>query len=141
MSTPAYLFREATSGDFEFVFELNKINMRKYVETIRGWDEEAEQEEMRKKFVPGVDTIIQINGEDAGIFQIEETKDAITLKHVELLPRFQNKGFGKMIISDLLKKGKPVRLQVLKQNPAVKLYERLGFKIIGETELKYRMST
>jgi len=63
------------------------------------------------------------------------------LDHIELLPEFQNMGIGKKIIKDLISKNKPVNLQVLKQNPAVRLYKELGFKITGETDLKYQMST
>ena len=43
-------FRQSTEKDFNFVFELNKINMKKYVETIRGWDENNERGDMKKKF-------------------------------------------------------------------------------------------
>lgn len=132
-------FRESTEEDFDFVFGLNKTNMRKYVEEIRGWDENFEREDMKKKFTPGVDKIIQVGGIDAGILRVLESYDSIKLDHIELLPEFQGKGIGKRIIKDLISKGKPVNLQVLKQNPAVKLYQELGFEITEETDLKYKM--
>ncbi len=115
--------------------------MRKYVEKIRGWDEVYEKEDMKSKFTDGLDKIIQIDGRDAGVLRVLENEDSIALDHIELFPEFQNKGFGQKIIKDLINKNKPVSLQVLKQNPAVNLYKELGFKIIGETDIKYKMST
>jgi ribosomal protein S18 acetylase RimI-like enzyme len=48
-----------------------------------------------------------------------------------------------MLIKDLLRearaKGKPVSLSVVRHNPAQRLYERLGFKVIGEDEIKLHM--
>jgi ribosomal protein S18 acetylase RimI-like enzyme len=34
---------------------------------------------------------------------------------------------------------KPVVLGVLKNNPARRLYERLGFLVVGESEMKFMM--
>ena len=138
---PSITYRDSTQDDFGFVFELNKTNMKKYVEEIRGWDEDFEREDMKKKFTPAVDKIIQIDGKDSGILRILETDESVLLDHIELLPEFQGQGLGSKIVQEILKKGKRVNLQVLKQNPAVNLYKKLGFKIIGETDLKYKMST
>jgi ribosomal protein S18 acetylase RimI-like enzyme len=136
--------RPATSDDFEFVFRLNEINMRSYVEKMRGWNEEEERREMKRKFHPGHDQIILVKGEQAGIFGVEERPKSYFLRHIELLPQFQGKGIGSKLIRSLLdearKKQVPVRLTVLKQNPAFRLYKRLGFSLTGETEIKYEMT-
>lgn len=114
--------------------------MQKYVEKIRGWDEEAERKDMKDKFTADIDLIIQINGEDAGVLRVLEKEGSINLGHIELLPKFQNQDVGSKIIEGVIRKNKPVTLQVLKSNPAVELYKRLGFEIMGETDLKYKMS-
>ncbi len=136
---PAITLRETTDEDIDFVFNLNKINMRKYVEEIRGWNDEFEREDMKKKFTPGMDKIIQIDGKDAGIIRVLETDEGIKLDHIELLPEHQGHGIGSKVIKELIDKNKPISLQVLKQNPAVELYKKLGFEIVGETDLKYQM--
>ncbi len=136
---PTITFRETTDEDFDFVFNLNKINMQKYVEEIRGWDDDYEREDMKKKFTPGMDKVVQVDGKDAGILRVLETDESIRLDHVELLPEFQGQGIGSKIIKDLIIKNKPISLQVLKRNPAVELYKKLGFEIVGETDLKYQM--
>ncbi|HLM00911.1 MAG TPA: GNAT family N-acetyltransferase, partial [Pyrinomonadaceae bacterium] len=72
-----------------------------------------------------------------------EKKDETALVSIRLLPEFQNRGIGTKLIKDVLAasiaKNKPVRLQVLKINPARNLYERLGFEISGETGTHFLM--
>ncbi|WP_373284643.1 GNAT family N-acetyltransferase [Kroppenstedtia guangzhouensis] len=78
------------------------------------------------------------------MFGVEERSDIYFLQHIELLPQFQGKGIGSKLICRLInkarKKNVPVSLTVLKQNPAIRLYKRLGFSFTGETEIKYEMT-
>ena len=57
--------------------------------------------------------------------------------------KFQNKGFGgkhlEFVKERALAKGFPIRLEVLKNSPAKKLYESFGFKIIDEDKFSYEM--
>lgn len=68
--------------------------MHHYVEEIRGWDEETEWQDMKKKFQPGHDRIIVVEKEDSGIFAVNATHEEIFLRHIELLPRYHNSGIG-----------------------------------------------
>ncbi|MBN2908939.1 GNAT family N-acetyltransferase [Polycladomyces sp. WAk] len=135
--------RPSTEADFAFVFTLNKTNMRRYVERLRGWNDAAERADMKRKFRPGSDQIIEVDGRPAGVFAVDRRADEWHLRHIELLPAFQNRGIGTALIRQLLEEahqqGVAVTLQVLKMNPARRLYERLGFRVVGETEIKYRM--
>ena len=60
-----------------------------------------------------------------------------------LYAKYQNQGYGSAIIQQMMK-GSPLRtihLSVLKNNPAFKLYIRLGFEIIGEGALEFHMQS
>jgi ribosomal protein S18 acetylase RimI-like enzyme len=135
--------RPSTEADFAFVFALNKTNMHPYVERLRGWDDAAEWVDMKRKVQPGSDQIIEVDGCPAGVFAVDRRMTEWYLRHIELLPTFQNCGIGTTLIRQLLEEayqqGVAVTLQVLKMNPARRLYERLGFRVMGETEIKYRM--
>ena len=93
-------------------------------------------------FNPSDGEIIVIDGTDAGYFWTIEKETEVLLASIRLLPLFQRRGSGTKIITALLNETqKPVRLQVLKINPARALYERLGFEIVGETETHFMMRT
>jgi ribosomal protein S18 acetylase RimI-like enzyme len=56
---------------------------------------------------------------------------------IALLPEYRSGGIGTMLIQGLLDEaagaGKPFRISVVRSNPALHLYERLGFKTTGES--------
>lgn len=132
--------RPILPADLEFLWRLHNTALRKYVEKTWGWDEEWQRERFREEFDPGHGEIIVVDGHDAGYWWTIEKPDEIVLASVRLFPEFQNRGIGTRLITDLIEsKDKPVRLQVLKINPARGLYERLGFRISSETETHYKM--
>ena len=55
----------------------------------------------------------------------------------------QNLGTGTQVLRDLIAearlKNKVVSLGVMKNNPARRLYEREGFKLVGENDYKFLM--
>jgi ribosomal protein S18 acetylase RimI-like enzyme len=54
---------------------------------------------------------------------------------------FQRQGFGQKILQQIMTDSKPklFELTVLKENPALQLYKRLGFEITGEDQHEYFM--
>ena len=62
---------------------------------------------------------------------------------IYILPEYQNHGIGTYLIRQVIDNAhhekKPVRLHVLKVNPAVGLYKRLGFRAISETDTHFVM--
>lgn len=63
----------------------------------------------------------------------------LRLVDIALLAEHRNSGIGTRLIQELIaeaaKVGKPLRLQVLKSNPAARLYSRLGFLRMGDDDL------
>lgn len=81
--------------------------------------------------------IIVINNKDIGIFAVDESyKGESYISEISLNKEYQNKGIGTDILNNLLiknkQKGLKTKLKVFKNNPAKKLYERLGFSVYGE---------
>ncbi len=62
--------------------------------------------------------------------------DEICIVDIALLPEFCNRGIGTTILRTLQAEasaaGKPLRIHVERFNPALRLYERLGFRLVED---------
>ena len=78
-----------------------------------------------------------------GRMLVDRTAPEITLIDIALLPEHRNAGIGTHLIKELLAEAagakKPVRLHVFKSNPALRLYERLGFSRVGDQSMYFEM--
>jgi ribosomal protein S18 acetylase RimI-like enzyme len=135
-------FRPAVENDFDFLYALHTATMKEYVN--KTWGDDAFQENMfRKNYVPSQIQVITLAGNDIGMISIEEMDEDMFLRVIEIHPIYQRQGLGttiiQKIIDDAAHQKKPVRLQVLKVNPAKRLYDRLGFSVIEETKTHFIM--
>lgn len=136
-------FCPAKKEDYNNLWNLHKATMKKYVDQTWGWEEEFQKEYFQKHFDPEGIQIIDREGAFVGAIQIQDKKSEIFIAKIEISPKFQNQGIGttilEKIIETLQRTEKPVRLQVLKVNPAKKLYKRLGFETVRENETHFIM--
>ncbi len=138
-----YALRPATAGDYDFVYQVKAVTLKEYIAQTWGWNEADQQSRFSASFNPTQWQIVQLDGRDIGVLCLEREEDGFLLANIEILPPHQNRGIGTRIIEDILVSARrdclPVRLQVLKANPARRLYERLGFVVTGETGTHYLM--
>jgi len=133
-------FRQITNNDLEFLWKLHNLALKDYVAQTWDWDEDWQRLDFTEKFNPADGKIIVVVGVDAGFWWTIKRETETLLVSIRILPEFQNRGVGTKIIKNLLNESKnPVRLQVLKVNPARRLYEKLGFEIFDETETHFKM--
>jgi ribosomal protein S18 acetylase RimI-like enzyme len=102
------------------------------------WDEAVQRKFFDRGFEPRKTSIIVNTARDVGRLEITRSRWELFLGLIELLPEAQSRGLGSQIVRDLqteaVLKQVPIRLQVIKANePARRLYHRLGFKPSGET--------
>ena len=121
--------RAATWDDVEWLEPFYKSIMYPYyVEMNLTWDDTK----FREYFDPQSTKIIQADGLDIGMLKVQERVDCIYLGDIQLDREYRNKGIGTSLIESVIRAAivanKPVRLRVLRGNPAKKLYIRLGFK-------------
>lgn len=139
--------RPCLASDSDFYYNVKKITLKEYVEKTYGdWNEKYQLERHKKNFNPVHSQIIQFQGIDIGILAIEDDSETVMVHNIEILPEFQNKGIGsvllKKVIQNTIADNKSISLQVYKSNPkAQKFYRRLGFLIEAseETETHIRM--
>jgi len=134
-----------TAADQQFLYALHQAAMGPYVTAIFGWDEAVQQGFHDRWFgqlwEPGQAAgtgIIVADGEDVGVVQVCDEADHLYLSRVEVLPAWQGRGVGSGVIRALQAlaraQGRPVRLHVFDINPARRLYERLGFRVVEQVE-------
>jgi GNAT superfamily N-acetyltransferase len=134
--------RPARSGDFEFCARLYFSGME---ETIRRLtlDMVAQNRNLRERWNVAEVLIITSDGADVGWMQSSIKDGARYLEQIFIDTPFQSRGFGTGIINGLIDEAKldqrPVTLGVVKTNPALRLYERLGFRITHEDDRKFYM--
>lgn len=134
--------RPITEADYDFLWRLHNAALKRYVEETWGWDEEWQASDFCEKFDPNAGSIINVDSVDAGFWWVAERDDEIVLVSIRLLPEFQRRGIGTRLIRSLTENSdRPVRLKVLKVNPARQLYERLGFSITRDLDTHYEMTT
>jgi ribosomal protein S18 acetylase RimI-like enzyme len=134
-----HTLRPASSADYQWLWELKRSTMRPYVELTWGhWDEATQEEFFRKHFSSETVQIISLDGQRAGLLNVERETDEMFLANLQIHPSFQNRGLGSAVLQELLESasalGVPIRLQVLRVNVgAARLYGRFGFKLYSET--------
>ena len=72
-----------------------------------------------------------------------DTSDELYLSQMYIQPALQNRGIGTILVRDLCERanteGKHLTLDVMNNNRARVFYERLGFRVVGESEYKFEM--
>ncbi len=87
--------------------------------------------------------VILVGGEPAGRLYVARWPGEIRIVDIALLPEFRGVGAGSRLLADLLAEadqaGKLVSIHVEKFNPALRLYERLGFARAADREVYWLM--
>jgi ribosomal protein S18 acetylase RimI-like enzyme len=77
--------------------------------------------------------VIVVDGEPAGRLYVHRGRSEIRIVDIALLPEHRGNGIGTRLLEDLLAEGdaeaKSVTIHVERMNPALRLYERLGFTL------------
>lgn len=143
---------ENSQQDETFLFELYASTRQEELEAW-GWSPEMRQQfltmqfqashGLRAAFPDAEFQIVLIDGVNAGRFGLNRTREELRVVDIALLPQHRNAGFGtallQRVFGEALGTKKPLRLEVMKTNRAARLYQRLGFVVIDETELHYEM--
>lgn len=147
------LLQERTENDSEFFMELfgeiksSELHLDLWPEAFRiqmiEMQYNAFMQSINSEFPKHYDYLILFKSEKAGRLQLDKNEQGFRIINISLLNSFRNKGLGTTIIKEILSeasnKNTPVFLEVDKVNPAFNLYNRLGFKIIQQDEIKYSM--
>lgn len=140
-------FRNITDDDLEFLGKLYASTRKEEVDQVTHWTEEqkaefldqqfkAQHEFYTQQFTDAEFLIIEQNEQAVGRVYIDRREKEIRLIDIALLPETRGQGFGTALLKEILDEGRssnlPVSIHVEKNNPAMRLYKRLGFKDIED---------
>jgi ribosomal protein S18 acetylase RimI-like enzyme len=114
-----------------------------YVEEIWGWDDAYQRQLADREFDETPVEIIEERGMPVGYLCVLRQEDHDFIDEIALLPEAQGRGVGSALVQDVMQaardRGVPVRLSVLVNNPARRLYESLGFRITRTEHPRVKM--
>lgn len=97
----------------------------------------------QQQFADAAFDIILLNKKPIGRLYLDRRADEIRIIDIALLPTYRNRGIGsqflKRIMAEATDANVAVRIHVEQMNPALRLYERLGFQHIDENGVYYLM--
>jgi len=137
------ILQQGKAEHYDFALRLFLLTMRPYMLQLGVWDEQEQRSSFTTHWKLEEVRIISVDGNDAGWLQVTELPAEIRLQKFFILPQYQRSGIGSEVLSKLLATwrptGKKIVLRVLKNNPARRFYERLGFTVIAEAGVVFRM--
>lgn len=146
-SLPNVTLRTVTPADEEFllvVYGSSRAEELAQVEWAEGqkevflrWQFDLQRREYVARFPNARYQLILIDEEPAGRIWVGEDEEQIRLLDIALLPQFQKRGAGTILLGELMKEaaraGKLLRHMVfVLNNDAHRFYERLGFVVIED---------
>jgi ribosomal protein S18 acetylase RimI-like enzyme len=125
--------RPARPDERDFFFAVRRAAFKPYVDELGGWDDARERPLADRGFDELPVEIVEEHGAPVGYLCVLRRDDHDFLEEVALRPEAQGRGIGTALVRDLMGaaagRGVPVRLSVLVNNPAQRLYQRLGFRV------------
>ncbi len=126
--------RPAEEADFEPLLDLSVRVLRADLERLDRFLLSRRRARMRAVFDAGDLRVIDVAGQRVGCVGITPAVDHVALHSVYVEPAFQGRGLGAAAVASVLTDAPPLplRIEVLRDSPAHRFWERLGFVRVGE---------
>jgi GNAT superfamily N-acetyltransferase len=134
--------RPAGTQDFEYCKRLYFAGMKRIIEELN-LDMAAQGVSFHDQWVLKQVRIIAVGSSDVGWLQSTMRDDGLFVAQLFVDDSFQGQGIGTEVMNRLIgeaaRHNRAVRLAVVKINPALRLYERLGFHTTHQDDRKFYM--
>ena len=136
------VLRPARPEDFDYCARLYFEGMESTIKELN-LDMDGQIAGFRQRWDVTQVRIITLDGADIGWLQSFVEDDTLFLGQLFVDRTLRGRGIGTQLIKGLIEEaaraGRAVTLGVVKSNPALRLYERLGFRTTHEDERKFYM--
>jgi ribosomal protein S18 acetylase RimI-like enzyme len=136
------VLRPAQTKDFDYCARLYFAGMESIIKELN-LNLDAQIAGLHQRWDVTQVRIITLNGTDIGWVQSFMDDGALFLAQLFVDAPFRRRGIGtevvRVLIEEAARAGKALRLGVVKTNPALGLYMRLGFRITHDDDRKFYM--
>lgn len=137
--------RPVTAGDAPFLFDVYASTRMEELAQI-GWSEPQQRSFLEMQFnaqrryyeseYPAAEfQIILVRGQPGGRLYVHRRETEIRIMDIALLPPHRRQGIGSRLLREIQaeggRSGRRVTIHVESFNPALRLYERLGFRTVA----------
>ncbi len=150
---PAVELRPATERDRAFLARVFASTREDEIAPVPWSDEQkrafleqqfaAQSADYARNYPDASYDVIVVDGRSAGRLIVDRDEREIHVVDIALLPEFRGRGVGTRLLRPLLDEGDQeaaiVSIYVERNNPALTLYNRLGFEAVAEDAVYYRM--
>jgi GNAT superfamily N-acetyltransferase len=116
---------------------------KEQIETFLRMQFNAQHKHYQENYVGSKFDIILEGNTPVGRLYVARWEKEIRIIDISLLPEFRRKGIGSLFLKDIMAEaaldGKPVSIHVEHFNPALRLYNKLGFRKIDDTGAYFLM--
>jgi N-acetylglutamate synthase-like GNAT family acetyltransferase len=136
-----FRLRPATEAEFEAVLALSIRAMREHLERLGRFDPQRRRARMRKQFDAGIVHVIEAEGAMLGCVGVDAAGHAVEIHSLFLDGPAQGSGLGAAVFGAILAAHpcRAFRIEVLKESPARRFWERQGFVLVGEAPFDWIM--
>jgi ribosomal protein S18 acetylase RimI-like enzyme len=142
-----------TAGDEAFLYQVYASTRQEEMALV-DWDDSQKQAFLHMQFhaqhtfyhaeFPNASyQLILLRGTPVGRLYVDRREHEICILDIALLPEHRRQGIGRGLLEQVLAEadqaGKHVRIHVERFNPALRLYERLGFSRVSDQGVYYLM--
>jgi GNAT superfamily N-acetyltransferase len=146
--------RPVSPGDEEFLFSVYASTRADGLNLV-GWNTEQKEDFLQMQFraqdryyrsqYPDAEYLVILKDDRlVGRLYIQRQDDEIRVMDIALLPEFQKQGIGSTLMAQILDEAtlthRPVTIHVERFNPALHLYQRLGFRFVEDRGVHFFMS-
>jgi ribosomal protein S18 acetylase RimI-like enzyme len=145
--------RPVEPGDEEFLYRVYASTRQEELAQT-GWEEaqkesflrmqfDAQSRYYREHYTEAKFSVILADGRPAGRLYVARWPEEIRIVDIALLPEHRGARIGTSLLRDLISEseesGKPLSIHVERFNPALRLYERLGFRKVADKGVYFLM--
>ena len=150
---PSVILRSVEPGDIAFLYRVYASTRQEELAQT-GWSEsqketflrqqfEAQSRYYREHYSEASFDVILSDGYPIGRLYLARWPEEIRIVDIALLPEYRGTGIGTKLLEDLISESeesaKPLSIHVERFNPAMRLYERLGFRNAADKGVYFLM--